>query len=124
MKKSLRKGYFHLELNHQYGTDTVGAEEAELELNDGIVIFKAKLKPASDDQASDADQCKESSFSNVEYFSFLDEHIRKGMSQFAKAYKQQIKGWRIEVNYGQKYSFACEVQPMNPDGVMFHVIGT
>ena len=50
MKKSLRKGYFYFELNHDYGADTVGAEAAELELNEGIDTFKVKLKPASDGQ--------------------------------------------------------------------------
>lgn len=123
MKKNLRKGYFHLELNHEYGTDTVGAEAAEIELNDGIVTFKTKLKPASDDQADDANRSKEEDFKNIEYFSFLDEHIRKGMSSFIKAYKLQIESWRIEIEYGRKYSFACEIQPMDPGGVMFHVVG-
>lgn len=123
MKKSLKKGYFHLELNHEYGTDTVGAEEAEIELSDDIATFRAKLRPASDDQSADANQSKERDFKNVEYFSFLDKHIRKAMASFAKAHRAGIKGWRIEIEYGEKYSFDCEVQPTEPGGVMFHVVG-
>lgn len=123
MKKSLRKGYFHIELNHEYGTDTVGAEAVEMELNNSIVTFRVRLKPASDDQVSDANRCKEKGFKNVEYFSFLDDHIRKGMSSFVKAYKAKIESWRIEIEYGQKYSFACEIQPMDPGGVMLRVSG-
>lgn len=123
MKKSLRKEYFHLELNHEYGTDAIGAEAAEIELKDGVVTFRVKLKPASGDQASDANRCKEQGFKNIEYFSFIDKHIRKGISSFLNAHKAQIERWCIEVDYGEKFHFLCEIQPMNSGGIIFHVVG-
>lgn len=124
MRKSLRKGYFHLKLNHEYGADTIGAEAAEVELKEGVAIFRAKLKPASENQILDAVHCKEQSFKNVESFSFIDEHIRKGMSSFVKINKAKIKSWRIEIDYEQKYDFCCEIQSMNPDGLLFHVVSS
>ncbi|MCF7717053.1 hypothetical protein H9X98_04915 [Aeromonas jandaei] len=124
MRKSLRKGYFHLELNHEYGADTIGAEAAEVELKKGVAIFRAKLNPASENQILDAVHCKEQSFKNVESFSFIDEHIRKGMSSFVKINKAKIKSWRIEIDYEQKYDFCCEIQSMNPDGLLFHVVSS
>ncbi|WP_439827491.1 hypothetical protein [Aeromonas enteropelogenes] len=124
MKKSLRKGYFHLELNHEYGADTIGAEAAEVELKEGVAIFRAKLKPTSENQILDAVGCKKQSFKNVECFSFIDEHLRKGISSFVKTNKAKIKSWCIEIDYEKKYNFSCEIQPMNPDGVIFHVVSS
>lgn len=86
------------------------------------MTFKTKLKPVSDDRTSDANQCKEEEFKNIDDFSFNDRHIRKEPSPFIQAYKPQIDSWRIEIDYEQKYNFACKVQPIDPNGVIFYVL--
>lgn len=122
MKRNLRKGFFHLELNHQYGTDTVGVEMARVELNEGLAIFKLKIKPVSDHQSSDANDCKDNDFRNVKSFSLHDGHIRKGMAMFINAHRSNIAVWQIEVEYGARYIFSCKIKAMGQGGVMFRVV--
>jgi hypothetical protein len=122
MIRNLRKGTFQLELNHAYGTDTVCAMEAQINFDDGIVAFKAKLKPISDNQLHDANRFKENDFKDVEFFSLRDPHIRKGISTFIKANKSAIEAWSVVIEFGRDFTIDCEIQALEPDGVMFHPI--
>jgi hypothetical protein len=122
MDRILRKGSFQFELNHEFGTDTIRAVEACVNVADGIAIFKAKLKPVSDNQTIDANHSKEKDFRNIEFFSFIDTYIRKRLTAFIANNRQPITSWKLEIEYGQKYLFSCKLQSLNKDGVMFHPV--
>ena len=117
----LKKGKFTLELNHIYGCDSIGPKGAKIDLSEGIATFQCDLEPVDDNQKMDADEHKEKGFKRVEFFSFIDTHIRKGFWQFAKNHKDEIECWKVVLNYEGKYSFSCEPQSTDPDGIMFHV---
>ena len=117
----LRKGHFRLEINHYFGSDSIGAKEAKIELREGIAVFECTLFPVDRNQESDAEDRKEKEFSDVEFFSLLDAHIRKNVSHFLKHHKDEIESWRFDLHYKGTRSFPCTIQPLETNGIMFHV---
>jgi fructose-1,6-bisphosphatase len=117
----LKKGKFNLEINHEYGCDTVCAKGARIIIIKGIATFECCLVPVDSNQRMDADEFEEKEFKNVEFFSLMDEYIRKRFSSFIKNHEKEITDFRFVLKYGESYSFACKIQAMNPDGIMFHV---
>tara|TARA_B100001971_G_scaffold215187_1_gene259496 strand:- start:34039 stop:34398 length:360 start_codon:yes stop_codon:yes gene_type:complete len=110
-----------MQLNYEHSSDTVGAEAASLELLSRVVTFKVKLKPVDLNQAFDADRCREKGFKDIVSFSFHDAYIWSGLASFWKYNKSQFDACRVEIDYGQKYTFACEIEAMKPDRIKLHI---
>lgn len=77
MNRSLRKGATSVELNHKWGTDSINAEDTEIELRGSRAIFRTVLKPVGENQKDDADRFFEDPEYGLEAVSIIDEQIRK-----------------------------------------------
>ena len=53
MIRSLRKGNTTVEVSHEFGEDSINAEEVEVELKDDHAVFRIKLKPVGKNQRDD-----------------------------------------------------------------------
>lgn len=122
IKKSLRKGNTSIELNHQYGSDSIRAVETEIELIESEAVFRTKLKPVDRNEKADADDLKEGGYKKLKSVSIIDSHVRKGLSDFIDRYSNKIQCLYIELYYLSVFRFKCKLNPIGDDGVRFDVI--
>lgn len=120
MIRSLRKGSTAIELNHKWGTDSINAENTEVELRGPTAIFRTYLKPVNSNQRDDADRFLEDPEYGLETVSIIDKQIRKKLGEFLRS-QSEIKQINVELVYGASKIFEAELVPLDGDGVLFNL---
>ncbi len=121
MNRSLRKGITTLELVANTEYESINAIETNLYLENNILFISTKLKPVSEDQASDANYILKNNKHSISKIIFRDALIRKKLENFVNAYSNKIHSIKLKISYEIDYFYNVEVTQKEDDTLIMTV---
>lgn len=121
MNRSLRKGITTLELIANSEYESINAIETNLYLENNTLFVATKLKPASEDQESDANYILKNNKHSLSKIIFRDALIRKKIESFVKAYSNKINSIKLKISYEINYLYDVKITQKEDDTLIMTV---
>lgn len=119
MIRSLRKGQSSVEIWHEFGTDSIGVKQAEVELMDDHAIFRFNIAPVDSNQSDDAKNIFGNHPESISRVIIRDDHIRDKSSKFLEAYWEKISSIKLVLNHKTDFVFSATLRQLDSDGLEF-----
>lgn len=121
MIRSLRKGQTSIEIWYEFGEDTIGAKQTEIELTGDHAIFRLTIAPVDGNQSDDANNIFRENSDSIRKVILHDEHIRKNTVKFINAYADQISFVKLELIHNKRFLFNTSLKTLNEHSLEFEI---